>query len=77
VPVCFGEALPMKLRNSGIRYSISDKQFFSPKPRPGDDKHGVLPDIELTDELLRPYRGDTHRFVLARIARERKGEGNN
>jgi len=77
VPICFGEALPMKLRNSDIRYSISDKQFFSPKPRPGDDRRGVLPDVELTDELLRQYRGDTRAFVMARIARERKAEGAN
>lgn len=74
VPICFGEALPMKLRNSGINYSVSDKQFFSPKPRPGDDRHGVLPDIELTDELLRRYRGDIRAFVMARIARARKAE---
>ncbi|MDD5209443.1 MAG: S41 family peptidase [Elusimicrobiales bacterium] len=74
VPVCFGEALPMKLRNSGIKYSVSDKQFFSPKPRPGDDRHGVLPDVEFTDELLRPYRGDTRRFVMDRIERDRKAK---
>lgn len=73
VPNCYGEALPLKLRNSGIKYSVSDKQFFSPKPRPGDDRHGVLPDLELTGELLRPYRGDTRRFVLDRIMRVRKG----
>lgn len=72
VPNCYGEALPLKLRNSGIKYSVSDKQFFSPKPRPGDDRHGVLPDLELTDELLRPYRGDTRMFVLDRIQRFRK-----
>ena len=74
VPTCFGEALPMRLKNSGIRYTISDKRFFSPKPRPGDDKHGVLPDVELTDALLRPYRGEARRFVLARIVRARKAE---
>ena len=72
VPTCFGEALPMRLKNSGIRYTISDKRFFSPKPRPGDDRHGVLPDVELTDALLRPYRGEARRFVLARIVRARK-----
>jgi hypothetical protein len=72
VPSCFGEALTMRLKNSGIRYSVSDKQFFCPKPRPGDDRHGVLPDVELTDALLRPYRGDARRFVLDRIVRARK-----
>lgn len=72
VPSCFGEALPMRLKNSGIMYSISDKRFFSPKPRPGDDRHGVLPDVELTDALLRPYRGDARRYVLDRIVRARK-----
>lgn len=74
VSTCFGEALPMRLKNSGIRYSVSDKQFFSPKPRPGDDRHGVLPDVELTDALLRLYRGDVRRFVLDRIVRARKAE---
>jgi len=29
---------------------------MSPKPEPGDDTHGVIPDIVATDAVLAPYR---------------------
>jgi len=31
-------------------------QFSSPNPQPGDDTHGVIPDIVATDAVLAKYR---------------------
>jgi hypothetical protein len=58
LPVCFGDCFGFALEHSGLRCSVSWKQFFGPKPRPGDDEHGVLPDIPATRKQLRAYRGE-------------------
>lgn len=64
VPVCFGEAIPLTLPYSSIQFSVSDKQFFGPKPRPGDNLRGVLPDMPVSQALLKKHRGDIRRLVL-------------
>ncbi len=56
VPNSFGDLYPFELKNSGIRCNVSWKQFICPKPRPGDDMHGVLPDVPMSVELLRAYQ---------------------
>ena len=56
VPTCFGDQYPFVLKNSGISCHVSWKQFFNPKSRPGDDEHGIIPDIPMTHELLQPYQ---------------------
>jgi len=71
VPVCFGESIPLTLPHSRIPFSVSDKQFFGPKPRPGDNIRGIMPDIPLTAALLKKYRGDTRRAVLLGILKKR------
>ena len=55
LPCCFGDVYSFNLKNSGISCGVSWKQFFGPKPRPGDDEHGVLPDIPMSDMTLKPY----------------------
>jgi hypothetical protein len=55
VPVCSGESKNFTLRHSGIAFTVSDKMFWPPKPRPGDDRHGVIPDVPFTREMLAPY----------------------
>lgn len=55
VPNCFGDVYSFNLTNSGIGCGVSWKQFFGPKPRPGDDEHGILPDIPASSEMLRAY----------------------
>jgi hypothetical protein len=72
IPSCFGEMAHMSLKNSGIRYTISKKRFYGPLNKPGDDKHGVRPDIPLTEALLRPYKGSVQAFVLDHLSRSRK-----
>lgn len=56
VPISFGDVYPFELNNSHISCSVSWKQFFNAKPRPGDDEHGIIPDIPMNDKLLRPYQ---------------------
>jgi len=52
---CFGDCPSFILPNSGLRFSVSHKRFFAPRPRPNDDKRGTVPDIAVNDELLAPY----------------------
>lgn len=63
VPCCFGDIYPFNLKNSGIQCGVSWKQFFCPKPRPGDDKHGIIPDIPMNEKLLRPYKKEDDPFL--------------
>src|SRR5262249_4786919 len=58
LPVSFGDVFHFTLERSGIRCGVSFQQFFGPKPRPGDDEHGVLPDIPAAGKELRAYRGE-------------------
>jgi C-terminal processing protease CtpA/Prc len=55
LPVCFGDVYSFTLDHSGIPCGVSYKQFFCPKPRPGDDEHGVLPDLPVSSSLLAPF----------------------
>jgi len=43
------------LKNSGIWCTVSAEQFVNSKPRPGDDEHGIIPDIPMSDMTLKPY----------------------
>jgi C-terminal processing protease CtpA/Prc len=56
LPACFGEVVKMTLANSGVDFGVSSKKFFGPRPRPGDDEHGILPDIPMTEELLSKFK---------------------
>lgn len=55
LPSSFGEVFTLQLRNSGISFGVSDKRFISPQNKPGDDVHGVLPDLPATSEVLQKY----------------------
>jgi hypothetical protein len=60
VPQSFGNMHTFSLKNSGIQCTVSDCIFYPPRPRPGDDQHGVLPDIPLPLDRakLQPYAKD-------------------
>ena len=58
LPVSFGDVFNFTLEHSGIRCGVSYKQFAGPKPRPGDDEHGVLPDIPAIGRQLRAWQGE-------------------
>jgi len=54
-PIAYGNLLPFHLKNSNIPYVVSSIQFLPPKPRPGDDEHGIIPDIAVNEKLLAPF----------------------
>ncbi len=58
MPTAYGDVYNFSLKNSGISCSVSWKQFFSPKPRAGDDEHGVLPDVPVGEKMLAEFRGE-------------------
>ena len=75
VPICFGDVYPFELKNSRLFCGVSWKQFFNAKPRPGDDEHGIIPDIPMTSELLKPYQSEDDpvlAFTLDHIKKTRR-----
>ncbi len=58
LPTSFGDMHSFTLKNSGIRCGVSWKQFFGPRPRPGDDEHGVQPDVSMNEEVLKAFRAE-------------------
>jgi hypothetical protein len=58
LPVSSGDVARFLLHHSGIACTVSYKLFWPPKPRPGDDRHGVIPDVPLNRALLAPYAAD-------------------
>ncbi len=70
-PIAFGNAIRLSLRHSGIKYLVSACTYSPFKPRPGDNIHGVIPDVPLNDDLLRPHNGSAQAFVLDRILKRR------
>ena len=52
----FGEVRMFTLKNSGIPFGVSTKRFFSIQPRPGDDQHGILPDVPLNRRVLAEFK---------------------
>ncbi|MFA5161898.1 MAG: S41 family peptidase [Elusimicrobiales bacterium] len=59
VAASFGDVISRRLNNSWIRFGVSYKKFYPPKPRPGDDTHGVLPDIPVTDKILGEFKSSS------------------
>lgn len=51
----FGDVITRHLSRSDLPYGVSCKQFFAPVPAPGDDRHGVRPDVAVSERLLGPY----------------------
>jgi C-terminal processing protease CtpA/Prc len=75
LPISFGNLYIFELDNSGIQCGVSFKQFFNSKPRPGDDEHGVIPDIPINDKVLQPYQNEDDpvlAFTLDHIKKTRK-----
>ncbi len=52
---CFGDVFSFETPNSKISFGVSYKVFYAPVPKPGDEYHGTIPDIEISDELLKDY----------------------
>ena len=54
---CFGDQRSFLLPNSGLRFGVSYKRFYAPVPRAGDDRSGVVPDVQVSEDVLSPYLG--------------------
>jgi hypothetical protein len=54
--IACGNPFSFKLPHSGLGYRVSGLEFFPNQPQPGDDVHGILPDIAFDRTLLAPYR---------------------
>lgn len=75
VPLSFGDTFEFRLPYSGILCHASFKRFWPPKPRPGDDAHGVLPDVAITAERVQPYRQEADpdlAFALDHVRQSRQ-----
>lgn len=55
LPITFGGPHRFTLRHSRIPCSVAWTQDFPPNPRPGDDEHGVIPDVRLGDQDLASF----------------------
>jgi hypothetical protein len=54
--ISFGNILTLALKHSGIKFGVSCKNFYGPRPRPGDEEHGILPDVPVTEAILSKYK---------------------
>jgi len=55
LPIHFGDLFSMRLKNSGITYASSFKQFYNARPQDGDDRHGIMPTVPVTEAILAKY----------------------
>jgi len=54
---CFGDQRSFLLPNSGLRFGVSYKRFYAPVPKAGDDRSGVVPDVQVNEDVLSLYLG--------------------
>ena len=54
--IACGNPFSFKLPHSGLSYRVSGLEFYPSKSQPGDDVHGILPDIPFDPTTLAPYR---------------------
>jgi hypothetical protein len=71
VPAHFGQAPTMRLAHSGIGFQAPTAQYFPVKPRDGDDRRGVLPDIAITEKMWAAYGGELDPVLAAALAEVR------
>jgi hypothetical protein len=65
--VSFGDVYSFTLQNSWIPCGVSWKQFFGPKPREDDDRHGVLPDAPMNEKRLAEFKNDADPVLSATL----------
>ena len=75
VPTTFGDVHAFQLKNSGIPCGVSWKQFFPPRPKPGDDEHGVLPHIAVNDRMLADFRNEPDPVLALTLRHIRQKRG--
>ena len=76
IPTMFSAPDSFTLKNSRIEGRVSCSQYNAARPKPGDDRHGVLPDIPLDAASLAPYRGEADPVLEFTQAYIRKRQAN-
>jgi hypothetical protein len=56
LPITFGGPHRFILKNSRIPCSVAWTQIYPPTPRPGDDEHGVIPEVPLSEQNLADFK---------------------
>jgi len=64
----FGGEKRFRLPASGLEYVVSARYYSAPGQIPPVP---ILPDLQFTDSLLRPYKGNIRSFVLDRISKRK------
>ncbi len=75
LPTSFGDVCFQKLPFSSIEFGVSWKKFYRPKYTPDNADRGVIPDVPLNEEKLKPYKNDKDpflSFVLDYVKRDLK-----
>ncbi len=71
-PTSYGDFFPMSLPFTNIFYGISWKKFYRAKYSPETENRGVLPDVPLNDEMLKPFRKEKDPFLAFTLNYVRK-----
>ena len=58
MPVTFGGPYHFTLKHSRIPCNVAWTQFFPPMSWPGDDEHGVIPDVPLSAQTLAAFKAE-------------------
>jgi hypothetical protein len=58
LPKSFGGPHPFTLKNSRIPCGVSWTENLPPRPWPGDDEHGVIPGVPLSDQKLADFKSE-------------------
>ncbi len=63
LPSSFGNCVMVTLPFSGIKCAISAKKYYRAKYTPENADRGVIPDVPLNEEKLKPYKNDKDPFL--------------
>ena len=65
---CFGDVVMQTLPHSRIRFGVSHKRFEGGIPQPGDDEHGIFPDVVADARALAPYAKEEDPVLALAVA---------
>ncbi|MGI5864318.1 MAG: S41 family peptidase [Myxococcales bacterium] len=65
---CFGDVVKQTLPHSRIELGVSYKRFEGGIPQPGDDEHGILPDVVADARALASYANEEDPVLALAVA---------
>ncbi len=63
LPSSFGDVFPMMLPYTKIHFGVSWKRFYRPKFTPSNLRRGVIPDVKVSEKILKKYGGERDPFL--------------